>query len=177
MTIVVEDGTGLANAESYVSVAETDAYHQSRGNVAWTNLTDPTVKEQYLRQATDYLGQRYALRWKGGRLNLSQALDWPRWNVRRSDYGSSYGYGYGSLFILDSRIIPPEVKKAAFELALRAIAGPLLPDLQEQVAKETVGPLTTEYIPGAKRTPTYGAIEGLLGPLLRANGGVGVVRG
>ena len=39
MSLIVEDGTGLAGAESYVSVTDADTYHDKRGNTAWATLT------------------------------------------------------------------------------------------------------------------------------------------
>ena len=52
MSLVVEDGTGKADAESYISVADADTYHSNRGNTDWAALTT-TEKEQLLRGATD----------------------------------------------------------------------------------------------------------------------------
>jgi len=39
MTLIVEDGTVVPNADSYLSVADADTYHQTRGNGAWFALT------------------------------------------------------------------------------------------------------------------------------------------
>lgn len=36
MSLIVEDGTGLPDAESYASVAFADAYFTARNNSAWT---------------------------------------------------------------------------------------------------------------------------------------------
>jgi hypothetical protein len=46
MALIVEDGTGLANAESYVSVADATTYHANIGNTAWA------VYRQSLRDIT-----------------------------------------------------------------------------------------------------------------------------
>ena len=53
MAFVTEDGTGLAEANSYVSVAEADAYHADRGNAAW--IGEDSAKQSALIKATDYL--------------------------------------------------------------------------------------------------------------------------
>lgn len=169
MALVVEDGTGLANAESYVDVAYCDAYFTARNNTTWAAIATSALKEGYIRQAMDYLSL-YTRSWKGSRLQLGQALDWPRWNVVRPEI-TDY-------LTLDPNVIPVEIKNAVAELALRASAGPLLPDETSPfVLKEAVGPLSREYAPGSSRTPRYGAIEGLLGPFLRSSGGVSLVRG
>lgn len=44
--LIVEDGTGIANADSYVSVAEADAYHVAFGNDLWAAI-DPTKKKLF----------------------------------------------------------------------------------------------------------------------------------
>jgi hypothetical protein len=168
MSLIVEDGTGKADAESYVSVVEANAYHTKRGNAAWADLDTP-VKEQYLRQASDYLAQNYATLWKGSRLTTFQALDWPRWNVMRPDI-TPY-------LTLDPNVIPTAIKSASCELALRCINGALSPDLTTQVVKEAIGPISVEYLPGARQTPRYEAIERLLDPFLQASGGARLVRG
>jgi len=82
MALIVEDGTGLDNADSYVSRADADTYVTNHGNESeWTSASDDD-KDRALRIATAWLDGRYAGRWKGWRLrgNL-QALDWPRDNV------------------------------------------------------------------------------------------------
>jgi hypothetical protein len=42
MAFVVEDGTGLANATSYLSVADADAYHSDLGHADWVGLSTET---------------------------------------------------------------------------------------------------------------------------------------
>ncbi len=47
MALTVEDGTVVAGADSYLSVADANEYHQSRGNTAWLDLAgviDGTVQ-------------------------------------------------------------------------------------------------------------------------------------
>jgi hypothetical protein len=78
MALIVEDGTGLANAESYVSVAAATTYHANVGNTAWAAITSDTTKEQLLRKATDYMVAQYRLQYAGCRRYSTQSLDWPR---------------------------------------------------------------------------------------------------
>ena len=73
--MIVEDGTGKADAESYLSVADADSYHTARANSAWADVAEPT-KEAALRYATDYLDGTY--RWRGEIKEETQALGWPR---------------------------------------------------------------------------------------------------
>lgn len=46
--------------DSFVSVAEADAYHAAMGNAGWTG--DDAAKESALRRATQYIDARYPLK-------------------------------------------------------------------------------------------------------------------
>lgn len=170
MALIVEDGTGLAGAESYISVADADTYHTARGNeTTWTDL-DVTVKEQLLRKATEYMVQEYRLRWKGVRATAVQALDWPRGLVERPDYAYAGMNGYTTIsgdFYFPSDDVPVEVERACAELALRAASAPLGPDIGAPVLREKVGPLEVEYAQGARQTTVYQAVDNLLTPFLK----------
>jgi hypothetical protein len=107
MAIVVEDGTGLSNAESYGSVADADTYHTARGNTVWTDATTPN-KETALVRATDYIDRRFGDRFLGTRETSGQALAWPRVDAWDRDE-----------FILSG--VPTKLKQALFEYALRAL--------------------------------------------------------
>jgi hypothetical protein len=160
MTIIVEDGSQVANAESYTSVAEADAYHTARGNeTTWTDL-DVEVKEQALRKATDYMVQAYSLRWKGYRMGEIQALDWPRGYVYKRETITSNGF-------VPNNVVPDQVKHACAELAFRALSGPLLPDLSQGVLMERIGPIETTYDRTTQQSPRYIAINAILRDLLR----------
>ena len=60
MSLIVEDGTGLDTAESYVSVVDAGTYCTAHGLTAWTG-TDG-VKESALRNATQYIDTMYNFR-------------------------------------------------------------------------------------------------------------------
>lgn len=167
MALVVEDGTGLANAESFASVAEANVYHTARGREAtWTDL-DTDVKERALRLATDFMQQTYRSVWAGVRKTTSQLLDWPRWNVpKRDDPGA-----YGVAAYYDPDVVPTEVKRACMELALRATTADLNPDLGPLKTKATVGPISVEYAAGTNQTAQYAVADDLLAPLML--GGMG----
>lgn len=139
MALIVEDGTGLPDAEAYISVADADAYFAARGNAAWAALTTE-AKEAALRLATDYMEAEYGPRWRGNRLTAEQALSWPRG-------------GEG---------VPEAVRRANAELAVRASAGPLLADQGPAVKQETVGPLSVTYADGARQSTRYAAVEAAL---------------
>lgn len=88
MSLIVEDGTGLADAQSYVSAVDADAYFLARANSVWAAAT-PEAKEAALVRATQALDGDHFVRggyWPGWRATEAQALDWPRthaWDVDR----------------------------------------------------------------------------------------------
>ncbi|MGB0972784.1 MAG: DnaT-like ssDNA-binding protein, partial [Mycobacterium sp.] len=114
MALTVEDGTGLAAAESYASAAEAIAYldaHAASGSSNVFTAASTPDQEIALRAATDYLDGNYSSRWLGYRANQVQALDWPRSDVTDID-------GYA----IASTTVPQRLKDATAELALRFIA-------------------------------------------------------
>lgn len=162
MALIVEDGTGKADAEAYISVADADAYFAARGNAAWAALT-PEQKEQSLRLGADYMGAVYGPRWCGERTTTTQALDWPR---------------TGACGIA-SDVVPVAVQRANAELAVRSSAGVLLADAGAQVKSKTVGPISVTYADGARQDVKYAAVDASLGAaglLCRGGSQIAVVR-
>jgi hypothetical protein len=173
MALVVEDGTGLAGAESYVSVADATAYHAARGNAAWAAVASDTVREQLLRKATDYMVQVYRLRWKGWRISVTQALDWPRSEVERADYAALQTNGMTTIsgeYYYPADEVPAEVEKACFELALVAIDGDLNPDIGRRTIREKVDVIEVEYDRFSPLAKMYRDVDGWLAPLLDSFG-------
>jgi hypothetical protein len=168
MPLIVEDGTGKADAESYISVADATAYHAARGNAAWTAVASDTVREQLLRKATDYMVATYRERWAGYRVSTTQALDWPRYEVPIRD--SATEGTYTAYYASDA--VPAAVSRACAELALRAIDGDLAADLDVPVTSEQVGPISVTYAEGARQTTTYRAVDAMLSPFLASAGGM-----
>ncbi|AZF88138.1 head-tail connector protein [Microcystis phage Me-ZS1] len=124
MPIIVENGLGLVDAESYASVAEADTYHSNFGNTAWASLTTE-AKENALRRATQYIDTAY--RFWGEKLSTEQALEFPR---RGQDY----------------TLVSRKLVQATSEAALRASTRALFTDTTpNNVKRRTVGPLTTEF--------------------------------
>lgn len=165
MALVVEDGTGLANAESYTSVAEATTYHADRGNAAWAAVANDGIREQLLRKATAYMQQNYRLRWASFRTTSTQALDWPRAWVPMPD--APYGYGSWAAYV-PFNVVPTEVKRACSEMALLAIAGDLNPPLERATASEKVGEIAVTYDLRAVEYKRYRAIDQILSPYLTA---------
>jgi len=136
MALTVEDGSIVTGAESYTSVSDADTYHANLGNAAWA-LLSTAEKEEALRGATQYMLQKYGGNWLGYRVNSTQVLDWPRQFVPISDL----------LYIeyVTNTTIPDEIKSACASLALRANTEELIPDEEQQVLREKVDVIETEY--------------------------------
>jgi hypothetical protein len=64
---IVEDGTGIARANSYSNVPFADAYHYTRNNTSWASAAI-SAKQAALVKATDYIEQRWGISFKGSRL-------------------------------------------------------------------------------------------------------------
>lgn len=155
--IIVEDGTGKPDAESFCTVAFADQYFSARNVLTWTG-TDAT-KEAYLRAATDYMEQVYRMRWAGSRTTSTQALSWPRYSVPLKD---SPGGRSGYPAYVGSNVVPVAVQRACAELALRAIAGPLAPDIGRLKSRTRIGPIEVDYVPGASAVTKYRAIDNMV---------------
>lgn len=171
MALVVEDGTGRSDAESYLSVAAANTFHTNHGNSAWSGAD--AAKEQALRRATRYVDGHYRARWKGFKRLRTQALEWPRYDV----YDLS---GYD----VDSDSVPAAVQHATAEAALREIASPgsLQPDLERggmvQSKSVQAGPVSssTTYAAGASARKLFSVLDELLSALIRSASTVKLVR-
>lgn len=103
-TFVVEDGTGLPNANSYVSLADAnDILITNIHNAAWDALTD-TQKQYLLAWATSLLDTKAD--WNGEKTYPSSALRWPRKYVVDKDCVS-----------IPSNVIPLQLKQAVAQYA------------------------------------------------------------
>ena len=167
MAIIVEDGTGLATAESYISVADASTYFTARGNTTWAALATDALREAALRKATEYMIGAYRYRWQGGRVYPTvQALDWPR-----------LGVVVDGAFV-DNDSVPTIIARACAELALKASSAELQPDLTQGVLREKVGVIEVEYDRNSPQPTRYAAIDAMLAPFLKSGGGasMGLIR-
>ena len=168
MALIVEDGTGLATAEAYCTVAEASTFHSNIGNVAWAALASDTIREQCLRKATQYMLQRYRPKWAGWRKTTTQSLDWPRYNVPIKDAPVLYG---GSTSYYDDASVPQAVKDACASLALRAATATLFADESRTASSETVGPISVTYDAYSGQAVRYKEIDTMLHPYMKSGGG------
>lgn len=173
-TLVVEDGTGKVDSESYATIAFADDYHSKRGNDDWAAQI-LNKKEAALRKATDFMTERYRTRWLGFRVTMTQALDWPRYDVPIYDTPGG-ARGFPAVYAMN--IVPGQVQRACCEFALRVAQGlDLSPDLAAAVKSKKVGPIEVVYERGTQGALTFRSIEDLLSTLIQSNSFFRVSRG
>lgn len=89
MALIKEDGSIVANANSYADESDADAYLADRGGVAWSEA-DQDAKEATLIRATDYIESRFGLNFTGEPLGDVQELSWPRSGARYPRTGNLF---------------------------------------------------------------------------------------
>lgn len=172
MALVIEDGSVVAGANSYIEVQDAKDYAAARG----VDLgSDDAVTEQRLLGAMDYLE---SLSYKGTRTDPdNQVLAWPRTGVV-SD-GRTYG----------PNVIPTQLKSAQAQLVIELFNGVVLFGSssagggEKFVKKEKVDVVEVEYatpketgeaVLGMASIP---AVDALLRGLLKGMGQLFAYRG
>lgn len=155
-TIIVEDGTIVAGANSYVTEAELTTYATDRGKT----LSGST--DVLLIQAMDFIESQNFI---GVKSEEDQPLQWPR------DWVQIDGY------FLDDGTIPQELKNAqmAAAIAIDDGNGPL-DDIPRSVKREKIDVIEVEYMDNAASQVINRKIQAALRKLLKASGGFQVVR-
>jgi hypothetical protein len=167
MALIVEDGTGLSTAESYISVADANTYIAAyRGaNATWDAATEAS-KEVAARQATKYLDGTNT--WKGQKEFSTQSLDWPR-IYAYDETGAAYDG------------IPTALEQATAEVMFLIITGETITETvtrSGQTIREKVDVIEVEYAEGASFQPHYPIVSRLIGDLVAGSSAMGrVVRG
>ena len=160
MALVIEDGTVVAGANSFVTVEEAREFALARG----VELSEVDADVEVLSQAAiDFIVSNEA-RLAGTRTDPdNQELPYPRTGVSL----------YGAELLENS--IPSTLKKAQMQLMLDSHKGvPLVQDdtAEPAVKREKIGPIDTEFF-GPDVAATGGALAiawGYLQPLLRGQG-------
>lgn len=129
--MIVEQGNGLSDANSYVSIVYADNYFSARGVESWFELDDEK-KEILLVNATDYIDNVF--KWKGIRGSRTQSLSFPRKHI--------FVDGYEVIGV------PTALINAVCECALLMKAGTEMYNVQEQngtVVSESIGSISITY--------------------------------
>lgn len=175
MPVVVEDGSGVADATSYVSEADAAAYFQRRGVEAWLDA-DPEEQEAALVRATAGLDTLYRGRWQGQKMHATQALAWPRSERLGEDLPLTDMDGVP----VPTDMVPLAVRNAACEVALielseRFVGEPIR--RSDMIKRKKTDVLETEWFEGAERLAggaKYPHIDQMLAGLVVGGGQVSI---
>lgn len=165
MALIVETGAVVAGANSYVNVADADAYHLARGNTTWTG--DDGAKEAAILRAVAFIESRP---WKGTKGAYTNPMCWPR-----------AGVVDGNQFDVPADAVPAGVVSALCEAALRELVKPgcLAPDLERggRIISDSIAGISTSYEQGAPAGTTFAAITNALAGLVKSTACVEIGRG
>lgn len=156
MALIIEDGTGKLDSQSYASAATLTAYATARA-ITLTAATD-AAKEALLIRAMDYIeSQPY----RGIKNTQAQALQWPRYAVFIDGY------------LIGNDTIPQQLIDALCEVAI-GVDGGVNPLANEEraVKREAVDVIEVEYMDGARDSTYLVAAETKLKKLLLSGSGV-----
>lgn len=149
MAIIVEDGSIVTGANSYVSEAELTAFASARN----ITLSGDYTTEQLLIIASDYIE---SLNYKGMKVRSDQPLQWPRVDVVIDSY------------YFDSDEIPSQLKNGQMQVALSIDAGNSPQQLSpRKTIREKVGDLEIEYAAGSSSVAIDPKITSFLYKLLQ----------
>lgn len=149
--LVIEDGSVVVSANSYVTAVQIEAYAEARGV---TLTTDPEILAV---KAMDFIE---AQRFIGVKTLQSQPLQWPRTGA------------YIDGFEVDVATIPEELKSAQMATAVAIDTGydPLAP-IERGVVRQKVGSIEVEYDQGGMTTSYSRSISAALKKLTMGSGG------
>jgi hypothetical protein len=144
MALIVEDGTGLANAQSLVSVADATTILALRlYSDAWTNPANAAKQEAALAWMSRMLTR---LVWQGYRVKDDQALCFPRaWLPKRELVaGSQFQPGDPGYYPSDA--VPDFAKEATAVGALLLLGrDPTARPDSAGISSLTLGPMSVSY--------------------------------
>lgn len=127
MALVVEDGSVVSGANSYVTLTEFKTWADNRGIDYGTDY----VLEQKILRAMDFLERQLFI---GEKANEEQPLQWPRVEAVIDGY------------YVDATEVPTDVKKALYEATVVEIQGYSELNTQERrTVMEKIGDITVQY--------------------------------
>lgn len=164
MALIVEDGSRVANSNTYISLADAETYMADRIDANWTSAATPE-KNAALIEAGMYLN---SLNWKGSKVVRDQSMELPR-----QDFTDGDGFEF------TTTMIPAEVPDAQVEGAREHIAGSiLLPTVKpdNMIKRKKIDVLEKEFFAGASSGQTsFSKIDSLLSGLLTGGRNMGVI--
>jgi hypothetical protein len=134
----------VVGVNSLVSLSDADTYLSSRiDTIEWTEAEEP-LKEASLITATTLMND---LDWIGSARSLDQLLCFPR-------EGEYYSRMYGDMLDYPITGCPPDISRAAIELAFHLLRNPGILDESASVDNLKVGPIELENVKPVERIPS-----------------------
>jgi len=149
MALVVEDGSVVAGANTYVTLAEFKAWADDRDI---TYGTDAAVTAQIYR-AMDYFER---LQFIGNKANENQPLQWPRTEALIDGYYA------------DATEIPTPVKTALYEAIVVEAAGNSELEVQDRkTIREKIGDIEVQYADNSENRKITPALQYALNKIVQ----------
>ena len=164
VNLVIEDGAGTADANSYISLAYADNYAVNRNYSDWLSLNEYAKKTAIIK-AMDYVDNIFT--WRGRKMSKNQALNFPRLDIVDDD-----GFDW-------SGEIPEALKKAICEAAFTVrkqvslyVTKDINGKLKKDRKKADVAEIEKEYFDNVKidYTTAYEELDTLLSGLIIQKG-------
>ena len=148
ISFVVEDGTGLPNANSYCDLDYALEYCVSKGYTNWLTLTED-MQKIYIIRGTEFVDNFY--NWKGRRGSQSQSMAFPRLDLFDEDH-------------YEIRGVPDKLKKACIEAAfLNSSSGSdtlfTTKDENGAIKRQKVDSLEVEYFSNQQNETNINAVD------------------
>lgn len=165
MSLVIENGSVVAGADSFATAAELVTYAANFGR---TIPADTAAQELLLRRAAL---QMSAMNWKGGLVSELQTLSWPRVDVYRENW------------LVPSNAIPSQIKAGQMALATEIHADDVAPPELKKgpvVRNRVEGAVDVQYGQASERVSRPAATRqsyAQFGPFLEASNQIKLVRG
>lgn len=165
MALIIEDGTNVANANSYATREQIIAYSALRG----VTIVDAAGSDVFAIKAMDYIESQ---EFKGtptyGTIGVEQFTQFPRDNI------------VIACVTLPSDEIPVALVSAQCEAAMLVSQGIELNVNRaaddQGIKRDKTGPLETEYFAPPAYSATTPRLDALLAPLVVGFGGLKVIR-
>lgn len=162
MALIVENGSIVANANSYITIAEYNAWANARFGSRDTAPGCDEDAESLILRAMDYFEAQNFI---GEKYTKNQDLQWPRSWVNIDGYA------------VDSNEIPKQVKISIYELAYAEELGDSeLETVARKVKRKKAGSVEIEYADNSTSTKINIAIPNAMKKILSGGGGLVVNR-
>lgn len=127
MALVVENGSNVSGANTYVTLAEFKAWADDRG-ITYGNDADVT---KHIYRAMDFIERQ---NFQGRKANETQPLQWPRTDVLIDGY------------YVDATEIPKELKIALYEqINIEHLGFSNLETIDRRTIQESIGDISVTY--------------------------------